>query len=104
MPRYSAGVVLDCCAMSSGPASNSAAALSSGRSSASTIAESRSLARASAALAEMPGSGRTGVTTVMVSLIASNTTISVGRIRIASGTPIGSALGAASSSISRTMS
>ena len=80
------------------------AALSSGRSSASTIAGSRSVARASAALAVTPGSGRTGVTTVMLSFTASNTTTSVGRISTASGMPIGSGLGGGSSSISRTMS
>ena len=49
-------------------------------------------------------SGRTGVTTVMVSCTASNTITTVGRIMTASGMPIGSGLGAGSSSISRTMS
>ncbi len=58
MARYSAGVVLDCAATSSGPASSPAAALSSGRSSASTIAgEPLARARVSAAVAVTPGSG-----------------------------------------------
>ena len=50
----------------------------------------RRLSGASAAFAVTPGSGRTGVTTVMLSLTASNTTTSVGRISTASGMPIGS--------------
>ena len=55
-------------------------------------------------VAETPASGRTGVTTVIVSFTASNTITMVGRISIASGMPIGSGLGAGNSSISRTMS
>ena len=47
-------------------------------------------ARASAVLALTLVSGRTGVTTVIESFTASNTTISVGRISTASGMPIGS--------------
>ena len=87
-----------------GPASLPAASLPSGRSSASTIAESRSAARLNAAAGVTSGSGRTGVTTVIVSCTASNTMITVGRIMTASGMPIGSGLCGGSSSISRTMS
>jgi len=68
------------------------------------MAERRSLARAKADSAAMPLSGRTGVTTVIASLTASNTTTMVGRISTASGIPIGSGLGCGNSSISRTMS
>ncbi len=46
-----------------------------GASSASTTADSRSLARASAVFAVAPACGRTGVTTVMVSLTVSKATI-----------------------------
>ena len=84
--------------------SGRAADLSSGRSSASTTADRRSTARASAALALTPACGRTGVTTVMVSSTASKTITKVGRTRIASGMPIGSGPGRGNSSISRTMS
>ena len=80
------------------------AALSSGRSSASTTPASRARRARSAAFAETPGSGRTGVTTVIASFTASNTTMSVGRISTASGMPIGSGWEAGRSSISRTMS
>jgi hypothetical protein len=52
----------------------------------------------------MPLSGRTGVTTVIESFTASNTTMMVGRTSTASGMPIGSGLGGGNSSISRTMS
>src|SRR5471032_1440503 len=97
MAWYSAGVVFDVEATAKGPASNAVADLSSGRSNASTTAESRPVARASAALADRPGSGRTGVTTVIESLTASKTTTSVGRISTASGMPIGSGLGAGNS-------
>ena len=45
-----------------------------------------------AARAETPATGRIGVTTTISSRTLSNTTITVGRIRIASGTPIGSGL------------
>jgi len=55
-------------------------------------------------LAVTPGRGRTGVTSVIVSVTASKMMINVGRISSASGMPIGSGLGAGSSSISRTMS
>ena len=68
------------------------------------IAERRSVARASAVFAVAPFSGRTGVTTVIMSRTASNTTTIVGRMRIASGMPIGSGLGCGNSSICRTMS
>ena len=54
--------------------------------------------------ADGAGAVRTGVTTVMVSLTASNTTTIVGRTSTASGIPIASGLGCGSSSISRTMS
>ena len=69
-----------------------------------TTAASRSPARASAALAVTPFMGRTGVTTVIMSATASNTTTMVGRTSMASGMPIGSGLGCGNSSISRTMS
>jgi hypothetical protein len=102
---YSSGAILDLAATSSGPASAPpAAACPSGRSSASTTADRRSCARSSAVCADTAGSGRTGVTTVIVSFTASNTTTSVGRISTASGIPIGSGWDAGSSSISRTMS
>ena len=104
MRSYSAGVVLEVGSTVSDPDGLPAAAWSSGLSKASTTAASRSVARASAVLAETPFSGRTGVTTVIVSFTASNTTTMVGRTTTASGSPIGSGLGAGSSSIKRTMS
>ena len=76
----------------------------SGGSSASTTADRRSPARANAVSADTPLSGRTGVTTVIASFTASNTTTMVGRTMTASGMPIGSGLGGGNSSISRTMS
>ena len=51
-----------------------------------------------------PERGRIGVTTTISSRTLSNTTITVGRIRIASGTPIGSGLAGGSRSMWRTMS
>ena len=50
------------------------------------------------------GCGRTGVTTAISSRTLSNTTMIVGRISTASGTPIGSGLAGASRSMWRTMS
>ncbi len=47
----------------------------------------------SAVLASTPFSGRTGVTTVIESFTASNTTMMVGRTSTASGMPIGSGFG-----------
>ena len=88
----------------SGPARTSGGACASGVSRASTTAASRSPARVKAVSAATPLSGRTGVTTVIASLTASNTTTRVGRTSTASGMPIGSGLGGGSSSISRTMS
>ena len=61
-------------------------------------------ARASAAFAVTPGSGRTGVTTVICPSPRRTPRSSVGRISTASGMPIGSGWAAGSSSISRTMS
>ncbi len=105
MRLNSSGVVFERGATWSGPASSCAAALSSGRSSASTTADSRSTARASAALAFTPACGRTGVTMVIVSSTASKAITRVGRTRTASGIPIGSGPGAGNeSSISRTTS
>ena len=49
------------------------------------LPDSRSFARVNAMSAETPLSGRTGVTTVMVSFTASNTTTMVGRTITASG-------------------
>ena len=69
------------------------------------MADKRSAARASATSAATPARGRTGVTTVMASFTASKAITKVGRMRMASGMPIGSGGGAASeSSINRTMS
>ena len=105
MRLKSAGVVFERGTTSSGPASISLEDLSSGRSSASTIADKRSAARASAASALMPARGRTGVTTVMVSFTASKAITKVGRSRIASGISIGSGGGSPNvSSIRRTVS
>ena len=101
---YSAGVVLEDGHTVSGPALTLGGECASGASSASTIADSRSLARVKAVSALTPLSGRTGVTTVMESFTASNTTTMVGRTSTASGMPIGSGLGCGNSSISRTMS
>jgi hypothetical protein len=100
----SSGAVFDVGGTVSGPAGAPAASLSSGRSSASTIAERRSDARLNAAAAVTLASGRTGVTTVMESCTASNTITMVGRSMMASGVPTTSGLGGGSSSISRTMS
>jgi hypothetical protein len=55
-------------------------------------------------LADAPGGGRTGVTSEISSRTASNTTMTVGRMRIASGTPSASGFGGGRRSISRTMS
>src|ERR1700682_2839817 len=101
---YSAGVVLEDGHTVSGPVFTLGGAWVSGASSASTIADRRSLARVKAVSAVVALSGRTGVTTVMASFTASNTTTMVGRTSTASGMPIGSGLGGGSSSISRTMS
>jgi len=68
------------------------------------IAERRSRARAKAVSAAMLFCGLTGVTTVIVSFTASNTTTMVGRTSTASGIPIGSGLDRGNSSINRTMS
>ncbi len=57
-----------------------------------------------AARAETPWAGRIGVTTTISSRTLSNTTITVWRIRIASGTPIGSGFAGGSRSMWRTMS
>src|SRR6266568_4407913 len=91
--RNSSGVVFEVGGTVSGPAGLPAASLSSGRSSASTMADNRSEARVSATAAVTAGSGRTGVTTVIWSLTASNTITTVGRTMMASGIPIGSGLG-----------
>ena len=48
--------------------------------------------------------GRTGVTMLMVSVTASNTTTTVGRTSMASGMPMGSGLRLGRCSINRTMS
>jgi hypothetical protein len=102
--RYCAGEVFEAALPCGGPLSSEGVDLSSARSKASTTAESRSVARESATRADTCGSGRTGATTVIVSCTASNTMITVGRRRIASGMPIGSGLLDGNSSISRTMS
>src|SRR4051795_13350978 len=94
----SSGVVFEAGATVSGPAGAPAASLSSGRSSASTMAESRSDARLNAATALTSGSGRTGVTIVIESSTASNTMTTVGRSMIASASPIGSGFGGDNSS------
>ena len=104
MALNSSRVVFDFAGTSMGPASCSVSDLSSGRSRLSTTRASRSTARASADFASTFFSGRTGVTIVIESFTASKTTMIVGRTSIASGMPIGSGLGAANSSISRTMS
>ena len=52
------------------------------------LPDSRSVARVSATWALTPASGRTGVTTMIVSLTASKTTMIVGRTITASGMPI----------------
>ena len=104
MRSYSAGVVLEEGHTASEPALRSEGAWASGASRASTIADSRSRERANAASAATPVSGRTGVTTVIVSVTESNTMTMVGRSSIASAMPIGSGLGVGSSSIKRTMS
>src|SRR5207302_4662496 len=90
---YSAEVVLEEGHTVSGPALTLGGECASGASSASTMAASRSPARVKAASEETPLSGRTGVTTVIASLTASNTTTTVGRTSTASGMPIGSGLG-----------
>ena len=81
MRSYSAGVVLEFGGTVERAGLGRAAPWSSGLSSASTIAASRSLgARERGLRPSRPVSGRTGVTTVMVSCTASNTTTMVGRI------------------------
>ncbi len=67
-------------------------------------ASSRARAASKAAVAETSGRGRTGVTAVISSFTASNTTMMVGRMSSASGTPMGSALAGPRRSICRTMS
>src|SRR5436190_16886738 len=101
---YSAGVVLEDGHTVNGPAWRVGGECASGASSASMIAERRSLARAKAVSAVMLFCGRTGVITVIASFTASNTTTMVGRTSTASGIPIGSELGRGNSSINRTMS
>ncbi len=89
------GVVLDVpAARRAGRRRARPAACRAARSSASTTRRSRSAARASAALARRrPPSGRTGVTMVISSFTASNTTIERrAASTIASGRPIGSGL------------
>src|SRR6516225_3988991 len=70
---YSAGVVLDDGQTVSGPTFMLGGAWVRGASSASTMADRRSLARVRATSAVMAASGRTGVTTVIASFTASNT-------------------------------
>src|ERR1700719_3500578 len=90
MRSYSADGVLDDGQTESGPFCTRGGEWASGASSASTTAASRLHARSNAVSAEMPASGRTGVTMVMMSVTASKTTTAVGRSNMASGTPIGS--------------
>jgi hypothetical protein len=104
MAWNSLGVVFEVGGTSSAAARSLAGSLTSGRSRASTTAVSRSTARLNARSAGSPAAGRTGVTRVMVSSTESKMITTVGRTRMASGIPIGSGLGAGSSSISRTMS
>ena len=104
MPRKSGvGVLLvGRSARSSGSAG--AEAWWSGASRARMTASSRPAAASAAMAAVTPGFGRTGVTTIISSRTLSKTTIAVGRISMASGTPIGSGLAGARRSMWRTMS
>ena len=104
MAEYSAALVFEVACAAMPPECSSRIDFGSGASSLSTIAVSRSVARASAAFAGTPRSGRTGVTMVIWSFTESNTTTMVGRIRSASGVPKRSGLTFGRRSICRTMS
>ncbi len=75
-----------------------------GASSAVHSASSRAQAASYAASAPMPDAGRTGVTTVTLSSMVSNTAMTVGRMKMPSGRPRISGLSSGIRSINRTMS
>ncbi len=68
------------------------------------MASMRSRAASSAMRALTPAFGRTGVTMTISSRTASKTTMTVGRMKMASGVPMRSGLARGRRSISRTMS
>jgi hypothetical protein len=104
MAWYSAGLVFEVCASKAMRCGSMRSSIGKGRSSAHMTLSSRANALSYAALGETPVRGLMGVMSEISSRTPSNTTITVGRIMMASGTPSASGFGSGSRSMSRTMS